>query len=46
MTEKAITLRIPENIHKKLLQEAKRKGQTMNVYMVILLWTYLEAHAP
>ena len=35
------TLRLPENLHQILKQEAKKRGVTINSMMVMLLWKAL-----
>lgn len=35
------TLRLPENLHQILKQEAKKRGVTVNSMMVMLLWKAL-----
>ena len=33
------TLRLPEELHKRLKREAALKGMTLNAYILMLLWT-------
>ena len=32
------TIRLPEELHKKLKREAEQKGMTFNAYVLMLLW--------
>ena len=36
--EMVTTIRLPEELHKKLKREAEQKGMTFNAYVLILLW--------
>ena len=35
---KQTTIRLPEKLHKKLKEEAERRGLTMNAYVISVLW--------
>ena len=32
------TIRLPDKLHKKLKEEAKQKGMTLNAYIISILW--------
>lgn len=32
------TIRLPEELHKRLKKEAEAKGMTFNAYVLMLLW--------
>ena len=32
------TIRLPEQLHKQLKEEAKQKGMTLNAYIISILW--------
>ena len=36
------TIRLPDELHKKLKAQAERKGMTFNAYMLGVLWTVCE----
>lgn len=36
------TIRIPEELHRSLREEAERRGQTLNGYILQLLWRQQE----
>ena len=36
--EMVTTIRLPEELHKKLKREAEQKGMTFNAYVLMLLW--------
>lgn len=33
------TIRLPEELHKKLKEEARQKGMTLNAYIISILWS-------
>lgn len=35
---RATTIRLPEELHKKLKEEAEKKGMTFNGYILGILW--------
>lgn len=35
---KQTTLRLPEELHKQLKEEAERRGMTLNAYVISILW--------
>lgn len=35
---KQTTLRLPDNLHKRLKEEAERRGLTLNAYVIGVLW--------
>ena len=32
------TIRLPEELHRKLKEEARQKGMTLNAYIISILW--------
>lgn len=33
------TIRLPEELHRKLKEEARQKGMTLNAYIISILWS-------
>lgn len=33
------TIRLPEQLHEQLKEEAKKKGITLNAYIISILWS-------
>lgn len=42
---KQTTLRLPEKLHIELKREARRRGLTLNAYIISVLWNGREADA-
>ena len=42
MEKKQITLRLPEELHEKLTQKAKRQGLDLKSLIVVILWRHFQ----
>lgn len=37
------TIRIPDDLHKRLKEEAEKRGLTVNAIVIMALWEYVRA---